>query len=228
MYPMLMPAPRNRNRTFANRRAPIQRQDHVTKTPRPQRKPPEKRKRLAALWSLAKVGGPAVVSVAALIISLLTYQNQRAANAEQNAIDAAAAASSREAYAAQVSYWLVAGAANAPPDLVVQNRGSAPILDVTATITASRRNVALYNGAVLLGTIPPCSIVTTSVIAMVVKVLASTYDVRSLYFTDASGLSWERLNRGVLKGPEPASAIPTGLSEPYDLYGKVSAADGCS
>jgi hypothetical protein len=125
------------------------------------------KRRLKTLWDIMKVAGPAVVSVIALLISFLTYSEQRH-------VDAIAAAAGHTAYASAVSYWLIPSRLPGGFQVVVQNEGTAPISDVFVVLSAggffliSEAPVSQI-AAVNLGAIPPCEVVTTNVVQDVIS-----------------------------------------------------------
>lgn len=155
----------------------------------------QKKKRIAVLWNASKVAGPAVIAVAALVISGLAYNDQHRADAAQNQADIAAEVAGEQAYADQVSFWLVPTGNARVFKLAIQNRNPVPISSVYAQNTvgpSSDVNLpfnAQINDAlstlsyVPLGIIPPCSIVTTAALEIAAddeaKVISRSEDLPS-------------------------------------------------
>jgi hypothetical protein len=154
---------------------PMTQDPHVTATATATSQPgsSSQHKRLAMAWRITKVAGPALVSVAALAISLLTYL-------DQHAVNTAAAAASEEAYATKVTYWLKDSFPNY--QIIIQNSSTAPISNVTVTFSLDFLEAHGYPGGLLalaphimllqmeptavvrIGTIPPCRIATTDAV----------------------------------------------------------------
>lgn len=140
---------------------------------------PPRHSRRAVLWRFAKVAGPAIASAIAIVISVLAYTDQHSADEKQAQVDQAAAVAGQRAYATEVSYWLVPGGQGARPDLVIQNRSSAPVSHVAvmlqpeddpdgvisefpdgAHILASTRESPTFKQMYWYGIIPSCTVLT--------------------------------------------------------------------
>lgn len=215
-----------------------------------------KHRRLAGLWNIAKAVGPIVVSVTALIISALSYNDQHRA-------DVAALIASRQAYATQVSFWLVATNNPRVDYLVIQNRSNAPVMEVYAKTTpGSTLNPNVHSRIldaieedlqfVYLGIIPPCSVVTTSALQLEVRraiqIISQQQHIShkltdtlmrpgviqanmfGLQFTDADGATWFRTFDGKLTKPAELAPGTNGPAvRPIAPEGsKIRPADGCS
>jgi hypothetical protein len=127
------------------------------------------------LWAIAKVAGPVIASVAALVISTLTYLNARqaelvAAQANQVASETANQAQQRS-YAERVSYWLTGSGDST--QISVENQSDQAITDVMIMVVSTSveqigpdskyivdPNVlpAYTLAPIALGTVPPCSV----------------------------------------------------------------------
>jgi hypothetical protein len=152
-----------------------------------------------------------LVSVGALIVSFMAYQDQHAA-------DLAADVAEQQQYADQVAFWIGLGNGNpyAPPEIIVQNRGAAPISDVVVALYdtgAHNARGAYVGGKFPLGLIPPCTISSTPLSKSQADLFlgpgmppqagsfyfGSEMGFRSwITFTDADGQSWERTGDGGL------------------------------
>lgn len=163
------------------------------------------------IWSVAKVAVPVVVSVAALLISLLTY-------IDQHEVDQTAAAATLRHDAEQVSFTSQVRR-GPPPSIAVTVVNSSTSLISFASILVHAADIDPadhVSGPLLkaftleLGQIPPCStgvVDANSVLAKLMKVPQSsadhiTYTPDSMTFMDRYGQIWTTLNTGVL---EPAS-----------------------
>ena len=195
----------------------------------------------AHTWAVAKVAGPAIISVAAIVLSILAYGNQRAANEESQKVDAAAAAASRRHDAEQVSFSeeLRQGSSSGVA-LTVENYSAKLVSNVGFTLFATaparyphgrvEATLRLY-----LDDLPACSVGIVNALPTITTAMRDikdvsqhlpliTYTVTSMTFTDHNELSWREQNTGQL---EP---IPTRKAE---LYGWIVGASykqlsGCS
>jgi hypothetical protein len=163
------------------------------------------------VWAFAKLGGPALVATAALVISLLTYQDQHAAN------EAASAADQRQ-QAEQVSFWIQAKPGKYPEAvLMVQNRSVFPINGaVIDTAIESIDSTSTHWVHLLLVYIPPCSIGTTNAVVTLKKIAhaqffkvksnsESNVETISMSFIDHSGVAWTYWISGALRRAVPAT-----------------------
>ena len=115
---------------------------------------------LARAWSVARVVGPSMVAVTALVISVLAYADQHAAMQDQSQVDKAQVAASNEQYAEHVSYLAQYNAAG-NLEVTLINTSSSPIFGVRLAaeldgIYADGSNYTSYL-AYYIGTVPPCS-----------------------------------------------------------------------
>ena len=181
---------------------------------------------------LAQIVLPISVSVVALVVSILTY-------VDQHNIDQATVISAQQAYASQVSFWLVQVHGSSTPQLVIQNRSFAPISNVFLQISASRyRGWLEIDTPAGVGTIPPCSLDTTSTLkesalAASHQTLGAPKDfamsVVRLTFTDASGITWARLpNETLVRYTGNHAHNAQALNTPILPGNSISSAHGCS
>ena len=106
--------------------------------------PPPKLTGWARVWAVLKVAGPAIVSIAAIVISILSLQGQAAANRgmqEANAAarqaNAAAAAASQRRNAEQVSFLTTALPQSPFTSMLVANHATTPVYEVTVQAEAT-------------------------------------------------------------------------------------------
>jgi YD repeat-containing protein len=237
-------ASRNRNRGAPGGRRP---------DPPPE---PPKHPRLAVTGKAAKDTAPYVVSVLALVVSILTYVNQRATNnaaiqADKSAIQAdnTSAAAAVRKDAEQVTYWLQ----GSTPQMMIQNSSDGPIRDITIFLPESEsehgKASALIHlppgfqgaqvgieltgkGSYLRYTLPdisPCRIETTTAFTMLFKspkVGAAALNGTILEFTDPDGKSWERYDGDGRLIELTRYKAPTGFS--YGNSPAFTPASGCS
>jgi hypothetical protein len=187
------------------------------------------------LRRLTKNDLPLVISIAAVLIALLTY-------IDQHDSDRASAAAAEQAYAARVGFWFVSpDKPGQLPEIDVDNAGVLPISNVRVLLTATGYpwveppGTELYWATVEEHTIPPCEIVTSPVEQIVLnhvrplKGVSYKLTIQSLEFTDASGLTWARSVDGALA---QASAGHSGSSEtlstPIPRKLDMTNAPGCS
>jgi hypothetical protein len=190
------------------------------------------------IWSVAKVGGPAVISVAALLTSLLTYT-------DQHEVDQAAAATTLRHDAEQISFTsqVIHGP---PPSIAVTIVNSSASLISFASIIVQAADAdpadhvpgpLLKTFALELDQLRPCStgvVEANSVLAKLMKVPQSradhiTYIPESMTFMDRYGQIWTTLNTGLL---EPASTTAEAhlltISPANYVTVRFSPAQGCS
>lgn len=164
--------------------------------------------RRSRLWSIAKVIGPSSVAVAAIIISLLTYENQHQANQET-------ASSSLRQQAERVSFFQQQGNGQSN-GIMVDNYSETPVSDATFLGKIVFNDGHSFSVTIPLGSIPACSLgrITSSMIANYFNGTtfvhfsssaagAVTIDSRdipdnnyrltaeSMYFTDNNGVDWQ-------------------------------------
>ncbi len=162
----------------------------------------------AKIWSIAKIVGPALISVAAIIISLVTFLDQRAANSDQRLAQGAIQAQLKEQWADRVSFLLLRK--TQPPYFAVQvqNSSASPMTDVFFIVgilsgisVDGELPTLLFSGPDL----PSCSIGTVNISAA--ETLATARNskvtpmltVRMMYFRDRDGLYWKYDLTGVLQ-----------------------------
>ncbi len=131
---------------------------------------------------------PVMVSVAVLGVSILVFLGQRS-------MAQRAAIAGEQAYADQVSYWIMPAVDKHHVEtLYVQNRGMTPvsmvILGLPAISPAAGTAVPSRAG---FGSIPSCMTLEASLPGMTTKI-AGSY----LQFTDSTGRTWVRTSRGKL------------------------------
>lgn len=166
---------------------------------------------LARTWSIARVVGPSVVAVTALVISLLAYADQHAATQDQSQVDKAQITASNELYAEHV-FYLVRDSAGSNLEVTLINTSSSPIFGVrlAAELTGFYPNGNNYSFPLTyyIGTAPPCSrsnVVADMAVAADVAMRnpndpALKYKMphrsdlffitQGVYFTDRNGLDW--------------------------------------
>ena len=197
--------------------------------------PPDSHHRLRKLTSKDL---PIILSIVAVIISLLTYIDQHNA-------DRAAAYSTEEANAATVSFWLVRSKTPGHlADVAVENSSVLPISNVRVLVTAigypfiRPPGTELYSVTVSEYTLPPCSVFTNPALQMAKSLVIQKSHVShphtrwrlsiSIEFTDASGLTWTRSVTGTLKrsaGNQLGDG--QGLSVPIPSNTNITKAPGC-
>ena len=157
-------------------------------------------------WSIAKIFGPAIVAVIALVVSFLAYTDQHKANE-------AAAISNQRHQAELVSFVQQSGTSTNTTTILIDNNSESPVENAqlnTDFVSSKAKNAFHVN--VHLGAIPACSIghITGSMIVDYIenyiglntfssipdvpaKQLANTYQfiVSSMYFTDSNGATWQ-------------------------------------
>jgi hypothetical protein len=175
------------------------------------------------------------ISVLAVIISLLTYN-------DQHDVARATVVADEETYAAKVGFWLVSpDKPGQLPNVDIDNAGVLPVSNVRFLLTATGHpwvnapGTEWYWVTIAAYPIPPCTIVTTHIeqIAMShikpLKGIKYKLSIQSLDFTDASGLTWARSVNGALT---QASGYQSGnwetLSTPVPTKLDTANAPGCS
>jgi len=178
--------------------------------------PPLKPTGWARIWDVLKVAGPSSVSVAAIIISILSLQDQRTATSEQRLAHAAAAAAKQRLLAQQVSFLQVPIRQRPYNLLRVENFAVNPVYDVTFEVNAfsarsAKSSFIARTFALWLGTIPACS---SSTINMAQALMAGMHKVTGLSlrllqarlfgvqinwmsFADSNGYDWQYAGNGV-------------------------------
>jgi hypothetical protein len=209
--------------------------------------PPLKPTRRARIWAVLKVAGPSSVAIAAIIISILSLQGQRAATREQQRADAAAAAARERHEAQQVSFLQVHIPEPPYNSLRVENFGVNPVYDVTFQVNAfSARSVRSSSFlartfTVWLGNIPSCS---SGTIDMTAAVLAGLHkmtglslgllrarifaaEVNWMAFADSNGGDWQYTGNGEplqrLESLSDSTFLPAGY-----LQAKYKTVVGCT
>jgi hypothetical protein len=182
------------------------------------------RSRISA-WTRTTVLVTIVVSVAAIVVSVLAYSDQHHTD---SAALAAAALASEQQYARQVAFWVDVGQGVRLPVLMVENLGSSPIANAELTLrqivdsTGPQENYAEKNFA--LGVIPPCTISSTPIniiepngnfgnaAADFHSIAGAPFFDTWLNFTDAAGKSWQRNGDGSLRELAHISPMPAVVS----------------
>jgi hypothetical protein len=182
---------------------------------------------------VAKIAGPSVVAITALVISLLTY-------IDQHRVDTAAAAASYVHDAKQVSF--VMREIPSPITVTIENTSMSPVNDVTLDTEGSfsrlgETRVVAKRLLIFLGSMPPCSVATLN-LAKPIRLMADPpqkfrlpqtlddYEVNAMYFNDRNSVSWEYLPSGSLIPIKPH--IPPGVVTSIWREPKYTAASGCS
>jgi hypothetical protein len=105
---------------------------------------PPKATRRARAWDVLRFAGPSAVSVAAIVISILSLLGQQAANRDMQEANAAAqhanaetAAASQRQNAAQVSFLQTALSQSPFTSMLVENHATTPIYQVTVQALAT-------------------------------------------------------------------------------------------
>jgi hypothetical protein len=136
--------------------------------------------------SLSRRLVPAIISVTALVVSILAFLNQRSAGQ-------AAMIANQQADAVQVTYWILPAAGNVHHEILfVQNRGTAPISEVSFGLSSASPTVKTAETA-RYGSIAPCTILKAD-LSSAIPGDAKSY----IRFTDVSGLTWIRTSWGQL------------------------------
>jgi hypothetical protein len=138
----------------------------------------------ARTWSVAKVTGPAIASVTALVISLLAYNDQH--NADRLAAQAAGAARSAALahVAQQVSYT------QEPGGITIVNASTSKIFDVLLDYDEGEKTI--------LDTVPACT--TVSLYLAAVLPHFSKLRLSDIEFIDPDGRVWQLDPYGLYKG----------------------------
>ncbi len=181
----------NRQKARArNHPVPRQRQPHAPATP-------QKRSPGATIWKATRTFGAAALSVAAIVISLLTYADQHAATEAQLQVDSAAANAALRQEASKVSYWLQGVPHKSSPELVIENSSDGPLRDMELMFPqpvqgCSRKCNWVADDWVTLTDLPPCSIETTTEFDAFSRpaIGAASLNGSHLNFTDKSGNTW--------------------------------------
>lgn len=183
---------------------------------------------------------PSLIAIGALIVSFLAF-------ADQHGVDQSAAISARQAYAAQVSWWLLPSRSKDHGFyLIIQNRGHTPIYNVTVYMNVGEEGSdanATPPVRVILrdDIIPPCATDTTRPLDAVIKnsnkngkiygsgaafptVVNST--VEKIAFTDVTGMTWYRSSVGNLSMGVPISATSS-TRRPISDIGRIATIAGC-
>ena len=184
-------------------------------------RPVQSRSRIGA-WTRTTVLVPIVVSVVAIVISVLAYVDQHHTD---SATLAAAALAAEQQYARQVAFWVNDGQGVPVPVLMVENLGSAPIANAELTLRITLPSTvpnAYAEQSFDLGVIPPCTIsstVMTSLHGPFGESGASLYSTDPLFqfdswlnFTDSAGQSWQRNGDGSLRELASIAAMPAVVS----------------
>jgi hypothetical protein len=159
----------------------------------------------ARAWSVAKVAGPTAASLAALVISLLAYNDQHRADSLQAQAQRAADADELRHDAELVSWSL-----DSSSDVVIVNASTSLITGVLISngYTITKKTNGQYdiepgitNSLAELG---PCSMVTVSAKGQspLAKADLKSGGVVSIFFTDRYGKFWMLSSTGSLRPPD--------------------------
>lgn len=181
------------------------------------------------------MAGPALVAVAALVISLLTYRDQHAADENQRKVDAAATTTAERHDAEQVSVWLDYNT----NDLLVENLSPGPVYNVMLRLQALvGDNSTMHQIILWLGNIPPCSIGPTDSLPAARKYemavdlskkppsLTIIGNDLSMSFSDRNGLWWIYSDHSELRQVTQREA--DGPNFDGFVSASFKAANGCS
>jgi hypothetical protein len=188
------------------------------------------------LWSVATVVGPATVAIAALVISLLNYE-------DQHQVDEAAVAASQRHQAGLVSFILQQGNGPSNETVLINNSSDNPVNDVQLASNVAFEDGRSYLLEINLGAIPACSVgrVTSSMIADYLRAALFPYmqnkntqyeeidgnyqfTVASMLFTDSNGIAWKYPEGGPVENtPSYASSFggSLGYVSPAVISGSV-------
>jgi hypothetical protein len=162
------------------------------------------------LWSTAKVIGPSVVAVTAIVISLLTYEDQHRANQES-------ANSYMRQQAQLVSFFQPVGSRQDSGTIMINNYSEAPVSDVAFLANVILDDGRSFSTTIPIGSIPACShgSITGSMIQNYFDGITFTLwssatsgsatlssnefpndnnyrlTVATMYFTDNDGVDWQ-------------------------------------
>ena len=145
-----------------------------------------------------------VVSITALIVSIIIFSGQRDMAQRLAAAD-------RQAHAGQVSFWIMPAAGKSHVEtLFVQNRGEAPISGVTLHLPAvGPKPEAAVSAGAGFSTIPPCTVLKADLQSEIAPPAKSHRP--TLRFTDVNGHTWLRTSAGKLSMvPALRSHAPSG------------------
>lgn len=136
--------------------------------------------------SLSRRLVPVMVSMTALIVSILAFLNQRS-------VDQRTMIASQQADAGQVTYWILPAASNRYHEILfVQNRETALISGVILDLSAvDPKTEATTSARAGLGSIAPCTLLEVDLSSTLAEV-AKSY----IQFTDVTGLTWVRTSWG--------------------------------
>jgi len=169
----------------------------IVVAPTPPVAQPTKPSSLSRIWSFAKVAGPALVAVAALAISLATYEDQHQAN-----VDTASANLKRNAEDVSFSQEFKTPG---QPIITVDNYSGSVISDAwmkgVETISTKIGNFSLAPLEFALGNIPACSTDTVNVLSYLRSGSASRnvqFQIEEMIFKDSNGTGWTVQSDGSL------------------------------
>ena len=187
----------------------------------------------ARTWAVLKVAGPASVATAAIIISILSFQEQSSAGRDQKLANAAAVGSIERRDAEQVSFRQ--NYSQRPPfyPLFVENFGTTPVYSVAFQVQVAvgtgrgknTRITGIKSFVIYVGQIPACSTGTINIVPGVMNILRSMsipkafqiqanslFNINSMYFADSNGLTWQYFTFGDLQQVASASVPPALVS----------------
>jgi hypothetical protein len=173
------------------------------------------------LGSVARVVG-SIIAVAALVISLLTYE-------DQHRVDEAATIAGQRHQAALVSFILQQGNGPSNETALIDNSSDDPVNDVQLASDVAFDNGHSYSLDLDLGAIPACSVgrITSSMIADYLRAAMFPYtqnesiqfedisgnyqfNVASMHFIDSNGIAWKYLEGGPVENTTSYASSPWG------------------
>jgi|HubBroStandDraft_2_1064218.scaffolds.fasta_scaffold54556_2 hypothetical protein len=184
------------------------------------------------LWSIAKVVGPASVAVAAIIISLLSLEDQHQANQ--------ATADSNFRQQAELVTFVQQGGGQPHGMIVINNYSEAPVGGAALLTNVILDDNRSFSITIPIGSIPPCSLgrITNPMISnyfggiLFVALSSATsgavtinsdefpnnnnyrLTAESMYFTDDNGVYWQHS----ADGPLATARFPLGSSTSSDAF----------
>ena len=180
--------------------------------------PPRGSARGNRFWTIAVTAVPILISVVALIVAVLSYQDQHSA-------DIAAATASEAANANLVSFWTPN-----VHEVVVENLGQTPVFNVTLNFgdvlevissspPLSQLKISELGLPADIGTLPPCSVATINTDPQVSRVSPPS---------NLHGLAaqrWQALEKTLEKVLSTLQTWPGLLTRPSTLVTEISFTD---
>jgi hypothetical protein len=203
---------------------------------------PASAKSWARVWTVLKIAGPVSVSIAAIIIAILSLQAQSFANQQEQRAGKAVEGNIKGQDAEQVSF-LQRSTPKPPYEvLTVENHGSTPVYIVSfqvvvIPITKTGKSVSkLFT--VWLGDVPACSSGTIDIAPVAETMIEKSdqlklaqirsvgYYVASMHFLDSNGLEWQYTSAGFLQESQAIPEAPS--SNKGYLQADYKSAVGCA